>query len=54
MAAFVADVDVVNPDGIKTLLASDSSTIFIKGNPVFSNGPKRLYKNLPDCTILCN
>ena len=29
----------VNPDGIKTLLANDSITFFINGNPVFSNGP---------------
>ena len=24
----------------------------MKGNPVFSNGPKSLHKNPPDCTIL--
>ena len=30
------------------------STFFIKGNPVFSNGPKSLPKNSPDCPILCN
>ena len=33
-------MDAINPDGIKTLLANGSSTFFIKGNPVFSNGPK--------------
>ena len=26
----------------------------MKGNLVFSNGPKSLPKNHPDCTILCN
>ena len=26
----------------------------IKGNPVFSIGPKSLPKNPPDCPILCN
>ena len=25
-----------------------------KGNAVFSNGPKSLPKNPPDCLILCN
>ena len=44
----------VNPNGIKTLLANALSTFFIKGNSVFSNGPKRLPKNSPDCAILCN
>ena len=39
---------------LKTLLVNDLSTFFIKGNPVFSNGPKGLPKNLPDCPILCN
>ena len=29
-------------------------TFFIKGNPVFINGPKILHKNPPDCSILCN
>ena len=44
----------VNPNGIKTILAYGLSTFFIKGNPVFSNGPKNLTKNLPYCLILCN
>ena len=39
---------------IKTLLASGLSTFFIKSNLVFSNGPKSLPKNPPDCPILCN
>ena len=41
-------------NGIKTLLANSESTFFIKGNPVFSNGPKSLPKRLPDGPILCN
>ena len=36
------------------LLANGFSTFSIKGNPVFSNGPKSLPKNPPDCPILCN
>ena len=32
----------VYPNGIKTLLANGLSTFSIKGNPVFSNGPKSL------------
>ena len=28
------------------------STFFIKSKPVFSNGPRSLPKNIPDCTIL--
>ena len=54
IAASTADADAVNPNGIKTLLASGLSTFFIKDDPVFSNGPKSLPKNPPDCTILCN
>ena len=54
IAASVADADVVNPNGIKTLLANSLSTLPIKGKPVFSNGPKSLPKNPPDCSILCN
>ena len=36
------------------LLANGLSIFFIKGIPVFSNGPKILLKNPPDCPILCN
>ena len=54
LAASVTDAAAVNPNGIKTLLANDLSTFFIKGNPVFSNGPESLPKNPPDCPILCN
>ena len=48
----VADAAVVNPSGIKTLLANVLSTCPIKRNPVLNNGPKSLPKNHPDCTIL--
>ena len=40
----------VNPNGIKTLSANRLSTFPIKGNLVFSNGPK----NPADSTTLCN
>ena len=50
----VADAAVVNPNEIKTLIASGLSTFFIKGSPVFSNGHKCLLKYPSDCTILCN
>ena len=48
----VADATAVNPNGIKTLLAKGLSTFLIKDNPVFSNGPKSLPRNSPDCPIL--
>ena len=54
MAASVADAAAVNPNRIKTLLAYDFNTYFIKGKSVFSNGPKSLPKNPRDCPILCN
>ena len=44
----------VNHNGIKTFLANDLSTFPIKDNLVFSNGPKNLSKNPPDCPILWN
>ena len=34
------------------LLANDLSTFFIKGKPIFSNGPKSPPRNPPDCTVL--
>ena len=43
---------VVNLDGIKTLLAKSLSKFFINGNPVFSNGPRNLARDPPNCTIL--
>ena len=51
--ASVAVATAVNPNEVQTLLANGLSTFFIKGNPVFSNGPKRLRKNYPDFPILC-
>ena len=54
IAASVADAAVVNPNGIKTLLANGLSTFFIKGKPVLRNGPKSPPKNPRDCPILCN
>ena len=50
----VADAAVVNPNGIKTLLANGLNTFSIKGNPVFNIGPKGLPKNPFDCFIWCN
>ena len=47
-----ADAAVVNPKGIKMLLANGLITFFINGNPVFSNGPRSIPRNPPDCIIL--
>ena len=44
-AAYAA---VVNPKGIKILLANSLITFFITGNPVFNNEPSNLLKNPPD------
>ena len=46
MSASVADAAAVDPNGIKTFLANAFNTFFIKGNPGFSNGPKRLPNKL--------
>ena len=46
--------DAVNPNGIKTQSANGFSTFFIEGKPVFSNGPRSVPKNFPDCPMLCN
>ena len=54
IAASLADDVTVNPNGIKTLLASDLSTFFINGNPVVTSGTKSLHKSSPDTPILCN
>ena len=54
IAASVADAATVNPDGIKMFLPNALSKFPIKGNPVFSNGPKSLPQNPPDYPILCN
>ena len=50
----IADAAAINPNDIKTLLANIFGTFLIKGNPVFSNGPKCLPRNPHDCFILCN
>ena len=47
IAASGADAAAVNPKRINTLLANCLITFFIKGNPVFSNGPNNLPKNPP-------
>ena len=48
------DAAAVTPNGIKTLLANGLITFFIKGNPVFNNGPRSLLRNLFDYIILDN
>ena len=50
--ASAAGAAAVNPKGIKTLLANGLITFFINGNPVFSNGPRSLPRNPPNCMIL--
>ena len=50
--ASAADAAAVNPKAIKTLLDNGLITLFIGGNPVFSNGPRSLPRNLPDCITL--
>ena len=50
--ASAADTAVVNPNGIKTLLANGFITFFFNGSLVFSNGPISLPRNPPDCIIL--
>ena len=52
--ASAADAAAVNPKGIKTLLANGLIIFFISGNPVFSNVPKSLPRNPPDCILLDN
>ena len=42
----VADAAVVNSNGIKTFLANDLITFPLKVNPVLSNDPKILPKNI--------
>ena len=54
IAVSVADAAAVNSNGIKTLLASGLRIFIIEGDQVFSNGPKILTKNSPDCHILSN
>ena len=53
-ASIAAAATAFYPNGIKTLLANGLSIFFINDNAVFSNGPKSLPKNPPDCSVLCN
>ena len=46
IAASVAKSAAANPEGIKMVLATGRSIFPIKGNSVFSNGPKSLPGNL--------
>ena len=52
--ASVADAAAVNPKAVKTLLANYLIRFFIRGNPVFTNGPSNLPRNPPDYIILDN
>ena len=52
--ASAVNAAVLNPKGIKTLLANGLITFFINGNPVFSNGPRILQRYPPDYIILDN
>ena len=52
--ASAADAAAFNPRRSKTLLANGLITFFNHGNPVFSNGPRSLPRNPPDCIILDN
>ena len=51
IAAFVANIAVDKPNGIKTLLANGVSTFFINGKPTVINGRKKL-RNPPSCLII--
>ena len=44
--------DSLRLSGIKALLANGLSTFFVKGKPVFNDGPLSLPKNPPDCPFL--
>ena len=49
IAASVVDTAAVNSNGVKTLLACGLGIFFIKGNPVYSNCPRKVYvKNFLD------
>ena len=48
--ATAADAATVNPNGVETPEANGLSTFFIKGKPVFNNGPKSIPRNPPNCT----
>ena len=53
-SASAADAAAVNTNGIKTLLANASITLFLNGTPVFNNGPRGLPRNPSDYIILDN
>ena len=50
--ASAADAAAANRKGNKTPLANGLITVFINGNPVFSNEPTSLPRNPPDCITL--
>ena len=50
--ASAPDAAAVNPNRIKMVLVNGLITFFINGNPVFSNAPRSLPTNPPDCIIL--
>ena len=54
VASVAAAAAAVNPNGIKTFLASGLSIFLIKGNQISSNGPESLPNNSRDCLVLCN
>ena len=64
MISFISSLEIiviVIPDpniflwiAVKTLLASGLRIFIIESDQVFSNGPKILTKNSPDCHILSN
>ena len=54
VASVAGAAAAVNPNGIKTFLASGLSIFLIKGNQISSNGPESLPNNSRDCLVLCN
>ena len=50
----MANAASVSLNCTKTSLANSLNLSFIKGKPVFSNGPGSLPRNPPNCTILDN
>ena len=50
----IAASAAANHNVIKTLLVNGLNTFFLKGKPIFSNGPKSLPRNSPDFPTLCN
>ena len=53
ITSFVAGEAVAdNPNGISIGLANGLSKFFTNGRPTFTNDPKSLPRNPPDCMIL--